>query len=37
VVPASAPDTPELADAVVATAAAAAEPMAAVPPATCAA
>jgi NADP-dependent aldehyde dehydrogenase len=34
VVPAPAPDTPELADAVVATAAAAAEPMAAVPPAT---
>ena len=34
VVPAPAPDTPEAVDAVVATAAAAAEPMAAVPPAT---
>ena len=33
-VPAPAPDTPEAVDAVVATAAAAAEPMAAVPPAT---
>jgi hypothetical protein len=32
--PAPAPDTPEAVDAVVATAAAAAEPMAAVPPAT---